>query len=93
MRNNLNKSLPRRLGPFRITGPGEMGPNTGRLALPGRQTPGRETFPVFHGDAMCKFLGPSPDVGPGDIYFSYRPNLLQGPGVPQPMRRAQTLTS
>jgi len=89
----MNKSLPRRLGPFRITGPGEMGSNTWRLALPGRQTPGRETFPVFHGDAMCKFLGPSPEVGPGDMYFSYRPNPLQGPGVPQPMRRAQTLTS
>jgi hypothetical protein len=54
---------------------------------------GRETFPVFHGDAMCKFLGPSPEVGPGDMYFSYRPNPLQGPGVPQPMRRAHTLTS
>jgi hypothetical protein len=89
----MNKSLPRRLGPFRITGPGEMGSNTWRLALPGRQTPGRETFPVFHGDAMCKFLGPSPEVGPGDMYFSYRPNPLQGPGVPQPMRQAQTLTS
>ena len=28
---------------------------------------GRETFPVFLGDAMCKFLGPSPEVGPVEI--------------------------